>query len=65
MALYFANSLYLAENIKVALKEVFGTNKSILNYLYITSIGTRISLPIATIYKPSYYIFTNYNGVGS
>jgi len=62
---YLANSLYLAENIETALKEVFGINRSILDYSHVTSIGTRVGLPIATIRELSRCIFTNYNGVGS
>jgi hypothetical protein len=37
--LYLANGLYLVENIKAILKAVFGKDKSILDYLYITFIG--------------------------
>jgi hypothetical protein len=36
---YLANGLYLAENIEAILKAVFGKDKSILDYLYTTSIG--------------------------
>ena len=64
LASYLADGLYPAENIEAALKEVFGA-KSILDYSHATTIGTRISLPVAIINKPSYCIFTNYNGVGS
>jgi len=63
LKLYLANSLYLAENIKATLQVVFGKDKSILNYLYITFISARVSLPIITIYKLLSYIFTNYNRV--
>jgi hypothetical protein len=64
LVFYLADGLYPAENIKAALKEVFGT-KSILDYLYTTSTGTRIGLPVATIGKLSCCIFTNYNSIGT
>jgi hypothetical protein len=60
-----ADSLYPAENIEAALKAVFGTDKSILDYSHATSIGTRVGLPVATVREPSCCIFTNYNGVGT
>lgn len=63
---YFNDSLYGAGNIEAALKEVFGTEGSILDYSYATSTGTRIGLPVATVHeRPSCRIFTNYNGVGT
>ncbi len=62
---YLANSLYLAKNIKAALKAVFGKDKSILDYLYATFISARVGLPVAIIYKPLSCIFTNYNKVGT
>lgn len=65
LASYLADGLYPAKNIEAALKEVFGTNKSILDYSHATSIGTRVGLPVATIRDPSCCIFTNYNGVGT
>ncbi len=64
LVLYFADCLYSAENIEVALKEVFSM-KNILDCSHVTSTGTRIGLPVATVDgRPSCYIFTNYNGVG-
>jgi hypothetical protein len=63
---YFTDGLYPAENIEGALKEVFGTKRSILDYSYATSIGAKIGLPVATILeKPLTRIFTNYNGIGA
>jgi hypothetical protein len=62
---YFNDGLYDAENIESALKEVFGSNGSILDYSYATSTGTSIGLPVATVQeRPACQIFTNYNGVG-
>jgi hypothetical protein len=62
---YLADGLYPAEHIETALKEVFGIDRSILDFSHATSIGTRVGLPVATIREPSSCIFTNYNGVGS
>jgi hypothetical protein len=62
---YFADGLYPPENIEAALKQVFGTDRSILDYSHATATGTRVGLPVATVNeKPSCRIFTNYNGVG-
>jgi hypothetical protein len=62
---FFADGLYKSENLEAALKQVFGTERSILDYSYATSRGTRVGLPVATVHgKPSCRIFTNYNGVG-
>ncbi len=49
LVLYFTNSLYLVKNIKIVLKEVFSTERSILDFLYITSVRTRIRLLVITI----------------
>jgi hypothetical protein len=66
LASYLDDGLYPAKNIEAALKEVFGTDRSILDYSYATSTGTRVGLPVATIdSEPSRCIFTNYNGVGT
>ncbi len=65
LKIYLANGLYLVENIKTALKDIFGINRSILDCSHATSIGTRVGLPIAIIRELLTCIFTNYNGVGS
>ncbi len=65
MISYFTDGLYPPENIEAALKQVFGNERSILDFSHATSSGTRIGLPVATVHgKPSRRIFTNYNGVG-
>ena len=62
---YFADGLYPSENIDAALKQAFGTTKSILDFSHAVATGTRIGLPVATTGDtPSCRIFTNYNGVG-
>ena len=63
---YFANGLYLAQNIKSILKEVYSIDKSILNCLYAISIETMLGFPIAIVSNYLlYWIFTNYNRVGT
>jgi len=62
--LVFANSLYLAENIEMPLKQAFRSNKSILDQLYAISIGAWIGVMATTIRDLLLYIFINYNGVG-
>jgi len=62
---YFADGLYAPGNIEMALKQVFGNDRSILDVSHATTTGTRIGLPVATVGgTPSRRIFTNYNGVG-
>jgi len=62
---YFTDGLYSPKNIEAALKQVFGDERSILDFSHATSTGTRIGLPVATVNgTPSRRIFTNYNGVG-
>ena len=48
LASYFTNGLYPVANIENAMKETSGSEKSILDYSYVTSIGTRVGLPVAT-----------------
>jgi len=62
---HFADGLYPAENIEKALKQAFGTSRSLLDLSHATRTGTRVGLPVATTDEsPSCRIFTNYNGVG-
>jgi hypothetical protein len=66
LAMYVADGLYPAENIEASLKQVFVTEKSILDCSHAASTVARIGLPVATAHgKPSYRIFTKYNGVGA
>lgn len=62
---YLADSLYPVDNLDTALKEVFGGDRSLLDYLYATAIGAKIGLPVATILETALCVFTNYNGVGT
>jgi hypothetical protein len=63
---HFTDGLYPPENIEAVLKQVFGEDKSILDFSYATAMGTLIGLPVGTVNgKPSRRIFTNYNGVGN
>jgi hypothetical protein len=62
---YLADGMYPAENIQAALKEVFGTDRSILDSSHATSIGTRVGLLVSTIREPARRILTNYDRAGS
>jgi len=58
---YITDGLYPAENIESILKEVFGTEKSILDCSYAASIGTKLGMLVATVSKhPICRIFANY-----
>jgi len=62
---YLADGRYSAQNIEAALKEVFGVNRTVLDYSHATWTGTKVGLPVATVdSNPSCRVFTNYNGVG-
>jgi hypothetical protein len=54
------NRIYLARNLEAVLQEVFSSNKSILDCLSATAIGTKIKITISLI-KLELFIFTNYN----
>jgi len=63
---YLADGLYTAKNIEAGLKQVFGTDKGILDHSYAAENGIKIGIPVATTgRRPESRIFTNYNGVGS
>ncbi|CZS94309.1 related to calcium-independent phospholipase A2 [Rhynchosporium graminicola] len=65
MISYLADSRYSADNLEAALREAFGSNRSMLDYSNATRIGTCVGLPVTTIRDTSIYVFTNYNGVGT
>lgn len=59
---YISDGIYSPENIEAALKEAFGTEKSILDCSYAASIGTKLGMLVATVSRhPSCRIFANYN----
>ncbi len=63
---YLADGIYRPEGLEAALKEAFGTHRSLLAVSHATANGTRIGLPVATVHdKPVCKVFTNYNGVGA
>jgi hypothetical protein len=57
------DGFYPARNLERVLQEVFGRDKSILDYSSATSMGTKIGITVSTM-KPAPFIFTNYNGLG-
>jgi hypothetical protein len=62
---YLADGLYAAEGLEAALKDAFGSDRSILECSHATAIGARVGLPVTTIFETDSCIFTNYNGVGA
>lgn len=61
---YLADSLYSADDLKVALKNSFGKQQSILDYSHATASGAKVGLSVTTISETSSCIFTNYNRIG-
>ena len=62
---YLADGLYPPEDLEAALREVFGSKRSILDYSHATAIGAKVGLPVTTILETDSCLFTNYNGVGA
>ena len=61
---YIFDGRYSADNLEAALQEVFGNNRSLIDFSRATAAGTRVGLPVTTIQDTSTCIFTNYNGTG-
>ena len=59
------SSLYSAQNLETALRQVFGNYRSILDCSEATAMGTRIGLTVTTTRGAHPCIFTNYNGTGN
>jgi hypothetical protein len=59
----FTNGIYPARNIERALRDVFGSNETILDCSSATAMGTKIGV-VASTMKPEPFLFTNYNGLG-
>jgi hypothetical protein len=61
---YFFDGRYSADNLEAALQEVFGNNRSLIDFSRATAAGTRVGFPVTTIQDTSTCVFTNYNGIG-
>ncbi|OBT48514.1 hypothetical protein VE00_01410 [Pseudogymnoascus sp. WSF 3629] len=59
----FTDGIYPARNIERALRDVFGSNETILDCSSATAMGTKIGV-VASTMKPEPFLFTNYNGLG-
>jgi hypothetical protein len=59
---FLIDNLYPTKNIESALKKVF-SKRSIFDHFFTFFIEAKIRLSVATIRKPEYRIFINYNGV--
>ncbi|KFY17790.1 hypothetical protein V492_00388 [Pseudogymnoascus sp. VKM F-4246] len=60
----FTDGIYPARNIERALRDVFGSNETILDCSSATAMGTKIGV-VASTMKPEPFLFTNYNGLGN
>ncbi|KAI9765987.1 MAG: hypothetical protein M1840_006994 [Geoglossum simile] len=61
---YLADSFYPADDLEAALKDVFGSDRGIMDCSHATATGTKVGMPATTILGTLSCIFTNYNGVG-
>lgn len=61
---YLADSLYPADNLEAALKDVFGSDRGIMDCSHATATRTKVGMPATTIPGTLSCIFTNYNRVG-
>lgn len=62
---YLADGLYPADDLEAALKDVFGSDRGLLDYSYATAIGAKVGFTATTVLDTDCCIFTNYNGVGT
>lgn len=61
---YLADGLYPANSLETALKEVFGSDKGILDNSHATASGAKVGVPVTTVLETEPCLFTNYNGTG-
>lgn len=58
------DSRYPARNLETALREVFGSTRSIVDCSKASETGTMVGVPVTTVRDVKACVFTNYNGVG-
>ncbi|KAL0764688.1 hypothetical protein CaCOL14_012804 [Colletotrichum acutatum] len=63
-ALPLFGSRYLSQHIEKALRDMFGSDRSIADYSAADTIGAMVGMTVATVQDASACIFTSYNGVG-
>ncbi|GKT61251.1 hypothetical protein ColTof3_08590 [Colletotrichum tofieldiae] len=63
-ALLLFDSRYPSRHIEQALRDMFGSERSIADYSAADTMGAMVGMTVATVQDASACIFTNYNGVG-
>ncbi|TIC97766.1 Phospholipase A I [Colletotrichum higginsianum] len=63
-ALLLFDSRYPSQHIERALRDMFGSERSLVNYSAADTMGAMVGMTVATVQDASACIFTNYNGVG-
>ncbi|KAK2024520.1 hypothetical protein LX32DRAFT_705335 [Colletotrichum zoysiae] len=63
-AVLLLDSRYPSQHIEQALRDIFGSGRSIDDYSAADTMGTMVGMTVATVEDASACIFTNYNGVG-
>ncbi|GKT51711.1 phospholipase A I [Colletotrichum spaethianum] len=63
-ALLLFDSRYPSRHIEQALRDMFGSGRSIADYSAADTMGAMVGMTVATVQDASACIFTNYNGVG-
>ncbi|OHE93902.1 hypothetical protein CORC01_10801 [Colletotrichum orchidophilum] len=63
-ALLLFDSRYPSQHIEQALRDMFGSDRSIADYSAADTMGAMVGMTVATVRDASACIFTSYNGVG-
>ncbi|KAK1446488.1 hypothetical protein CTAM01_17378 [Colletotrichum tamarilloi] len=63
-ALLLFDSRYPSKHIEKALRDMFGSGRSIADYSAANTMGAMVGMTVATVQDASACIFTSYNGVG-
>ncbi|TIC89594.1 Phospholipase A I [Colletotrichum higginsianum] len=63
-ALLLFDSRYPSQHIERALRDMFGSERSLVDYSAADTMGAMVGMTVATVQDASACIFTNYNGVG-
>ncbi|TDZ40328.1 Phospholipase A I [Colletotrichum trifolii] len=63
-AVLLFDSRYQSHHIEQALRDMFGSDKSIADYSAADEMGVMVGMTVATVQDASACIFTNYNGAG-
>ena len=64
IASLLVDSRYPARNLETALRMVFGSSRSVIDYSKAVEMGTMLGMPVTTVRDASPCVITNYNAVG-